>query len=82
MIEMEIVQNRELLQYVGRLTSATCADLNTLRRQSRGLSEENTQEPESSRSQQTRVSPRGSTRDPFLSCCPLIPLLCRYFCGL
>lgn len=41
MIEMEIVQNRELLQSVGRVTSATCADLTTLQRQSCGLSEEN-----------------------------------------
>lgn len=41
-----------------------------------------TQEPESSGSHQTRVSPRGSTRDPLLSCCLLTPLLCRCFCGL
>lgn len=38
-----------------------------------------TQEPESSGSNQTRVSPRGSTRDPLLSCCPLIPLVVSLF---
>lgn len=75
MIEMEIVQNRELLQSVGRVTSATCADLN--RDNPAGCQKKITQEPESSRSQQTRASPRA----PLLSCCPLIPP-CRCFCGL